>query len=172
MKNKLLIILAIFLAGCMTPKKVTRYLNNHGFEAAQYCAISFPVRDSTIYVPGEKIIRTDTSYVPGDSIPCPAIEPGQPPTKVMCPPAQIVTKTITQHDTTTVIRENTAKTAAFQIQVTQLTSRADAAENGRSNWRKWALWTWGILIVAGGLYFWGKSKTALFNSIISKITDK
>lgn len=168
--GKLLIILA--LASCTTQRKATKYFDQHGFQAAQYCAAAFPVRDSTIFIPGQIKVIHHTDTIPGDSIPCPEQLPGQPPAVVHCPPSIHTTDTIIRHDTTLVIRENTAKTAALQQQLTLSIDRTEKAENGRGNWRKRALWTWGILLFVGGGYILYKTQTAWFTNVLKNIHIK
>ena len=50
----------ILLTGCVTSKKVTRYLNEHPLKAAEYCSKAFPVRDSVVT---RDSVHLDTLYI-------------------------------------------------------------------------------------------------------------
>lgn len=149
------LFLGFLLTGCTTESKAVKYMNSHAFDAARYCATAFPVKDSIIYKPGQTIIRSDTTVLPGDSIPCPDQEPGQPPAVVHCPPSRIIHDSIFVHDTTTIIRENTAKTADLTGQLAIATSQYAKARK----WKPRTLWTWGILavLIGGGVILKVKS---------------
>lgn len=169
MKNEIntadwvLIALAILffgwlLAGCTTEKKAVRYMNAHGFQAAEYCAGAYPVKDSTIYLPGETTIVHHTDTVPGEVIPCPEQQPGQPPISIICPPSTNTVDTITRVDTLRIKTENTAKIVALTGQLAVSTDRADKAENGRRKWRLRAIITWAALALGGGAFVAAKFK--------------
>ena len=146
------------LTGCTTEKKAVRYMNTHGFQAAEYCAGAFPIRDSTIYLPGQTRIVHHTDTIPGEVIPCPDQKPGQPPASVSCPPSTNTIDTVTRVDTLRIKTENTAKITALTGQLAVTISRAANAENGRGNWRRWCLITWGILALGGGVFVAAKFK--------------
>jgi hypothetical protein len=153
-----IIFLGWILTGCTTEKKAVRYMNAHGFQAAEYCAAAFPVKDSTVYLPGQTTVIHHTDTVPGEVIPCPAQKPGEPTAAVHCPPSTNTVDTITRVDTLRIKTENTAKIAALTGQLAVITSRAANAENGRGNWRRWCLITWGILALGGGVFVAAKFK--------------
>lgn len=50
----------ILLTGCVTSKKVTRYLNEHPLKAAEYCSKAFPVKDSIVT---RDSVSLDTLYI-------------------------------------------------------------------------------------------------------------
>lgn len=56
------------------------------------------------------------------------------------------------HDT------NPAKTAALQSALDKQSTELKQAENGRANWRKWALITWGIIAACESVFFMAKTK--------------
>lgn len=167
-----LIILIAFLSSCTTQRKATKYFNQHGFEAAKYCAAAFPIRDSTIYIPGETVVKSDTVTIEGDSVPCPIL-PGQIDTFfVKCPPSQIIHDTIFRTDTVKVIKENTAKDTiiaglnnkiSIQKEKTEV-AQQKATHRGKLMWGTWILLA---LIICG--YFFLKSRTALISNIIKKL---
>lgn len=152
--------LLLILSSCTTERKAVKYMDNHGFQAAKYCAKAFPVRDSIIYQKGEAIIKSDTTYLEGDSIPCPVLtnydktKKGKP-VYVHCPPSKIIHDSVFVHDTVTVIRENTAKVKAQQGRITLLIHEVEKYKP----WKGRALWTWGILsvLIGGGIVLKVKS---------------
>lgn len=156
MKNRTIILAAIavlvlgfLLTGCTTQRKVVKYMNAHGYEAASYCALAFPVKDSTIYLPGKTVVTHHVDTIPGEVIPCPDhFVDANKKIYVHCPPSIHTHDTVIRHDTAYVIRENTAKTAAVTGQLAITTTRADKAENGLSKWRRWCLVTWGALALS------------------------
>ena len=153
-----IIFLGWILTRCNTPQKAARTFDKHPLEAAEYCAGAFPVRDSTIYLPGQTTIVHHTDTIPGEIIPCPEQQPGQPPASVSCPPSTNTVDTVTRVDTLRIKTENTAKIAALTGQLAISTDRAEKAENGRDKWRRWCLITWGILALGGGAYAAAKFK--------------
>ena len=169
MKNEIhtadwvLIALAILffgwlLTGCTTEKKVVRYMDAHGFQAAEYCAGAFPVKDSTIYLPGQTTVVRHTDTIPGETIQCPPQLPGEAAATVKCPPSIVTHDTATRVDTLRIKTENTAKIAALTGQLAVTTTRAEKAKNGRDKWRRWCLITWGILALGGGALVAAKFK--------------
>lgn len=53
------ILLLCMFSACTTQRKATKYFDNHGFQAAKYCATSFPVKDS--------VGVGDTTYNPANN---------------------------------------------------------------------------------------------------------
>src|SRR5690625_2007816 len=88
----ILIVLFLFFSSCATLEKTTRYFDQHVDEAANYCANTFPVKDSqVIYLPGVPVFISDTTYLPADSVPCPDQKDGEVgKSYVKCPPGKII----------------------------------------------------------------------------------
>src|SRR5690625_2947680 len=84
----ILLTLLIILGACTTQKKAVKYFDNHGFQAAKYCAGAFPVISDTVFKPGKPIHKIDTTYLPGNSVPCPP--GGKETVYIPCPPAQVI----------------------------------------------------------------------------------
>jgi hypothetical protein len=152
----------------MTPYKATHYLEKKSLLPG-ICAARFPVKDSTIIRTGPVIIKHHVDTVPGPSVECPPQLPGQPPTMVHCPPSTARTDTFIRIDTLTIIRENTAKTAALTNSLAVTKEQLRSAENGRGNWRGRALWTWIAIVVIGGGYLFLKSRLSFLTDIINKL---
>lgn len=172
-----LLIGMLFLSSCMTQKRAVRYFQDHAFAAASYCSTAFPIKDSTVYLPGRQVVLPgDTILIPGQTVPCPP-----PPAKqvVHCPDSRLITDTLLRTDTITLWRENTAKTTAMTLTVARLrtdsiktvtaliTSKAKATHRG---WLMWGTWIILFLIIVG--YIFVKSRTALLSSVISGIKGK
>lgn len=181
------LLIGFLLCGCMTQRKAVRYMQDHAFAAASYCASAFPVRDSVAYVPGKRVLLPgDTILIPGRVIPCPqtgsvTIPPYTPPNTggqvvvsdepylIHCPASRLITDTLLRTDTVTVWRENTAKTAAMRGELAQL--RADStrailvrAKATKRGWLMWGTWITLALVIAGWLFI--RSKTALLTSVL------
>lgn len=168
-----LMAVALTLPGCMTQRRVTRYLNEHAFTAASYCASAFPVRDSVVRVVGKQVLLPgDTVLIPGQTFPCPALPAAQ---EVTCPDSRLIRDTLLRTDTLTLWRENTAKTAAMRGELAQL--RADStrailtqAKATKRGWLMWGTWIVLALILSGWLFV--RSRTALLTSAISALRGK
>lgn len=168
------------LGSCMTERKAVKYMNGHERAAASYCAVFFPPRDSTIYIPGTEraISRTDT--IPGDSIPCPASDEKDSLKQgtlsyVHCPPSITKTITLTKTDTLKVYLRNTAREDALTLDLDRSNQKFDAANQKIDKLQKFKTRVIEILIalaVLGAGYLFFKSRTALLTSIINKFKSK
>lgn len=134
--------------GCITKKKVQKYLHANPEFAAGYCAEAFPVITDSIYIPGE--LRTDT-----------LINEVERYIEVDCPPADTVnkiqwkikteTRTIEKRitDTVRIVKENTAQLKAIQLSAIRLQTENDLLRNdlkamtGKRN--KNMYWLWALL---------------------------
>ena len=146
-----LVLMLFLLAACNSVQKATDYLRKKQ-ALAEVCAVNYPVRDSayvrdslsfdTLYVPGDPVILKDSFYIHGDTI--------IRTISKQCPKEKTIVQTI-RHDSV-IIRENTAKQAALQIQMGQLQgtlavtqSKLEDMKKGRSRWRLWCLITWAVV---------------------------
>lgn len=181
MSNKLklaigFIILAIahFMSGCSEIKQIAKAkqkLDSNPIEAAKYCADKFPVKETTIYLPGK--IQIDTmweaisEYVPFD-----------------CPPSDTVVrykvtvqfkeKVITKQktDTVTVYRENTARIAALIGQLSVSQDREKKISDKLVKAKKELTYFWCFLVacfIALGVWGYFKIKTGAISGILSKL---
>lgn len=137
------LLLGLLLCGCVTEKRATRWMDDHGFRAASYCKTSFPcildVRPGdTVLIPG------DTILIPGDSVECPPQNIGDPPATVPCPPSRMVRDTILIRDTLTIM--DSADIHALRGQLEAQDRELDKAQatvkrlkNGRNTWRSIAI---------------------------------
>lgn len=155
-----IILFSLLAFGCTTQRQAVKYMNNHAFAAATYCAGSFPVRDSVIYKEGETKTISHTDTIAGKHIDCPpAVVNGKEKIiTIKCPPSLIRTDTIYRTDTITSIRENTAQIQALTIQRDKYSGELKQAKNGRNNWRKWALITWAFITVGAAGFIMSKLK--------------
>lgn len=169
------LLLMFFLFGCTTERKATRYFNEHGYKAAQYCAAAFPVKTDSVFLPGKPIIKSDTTFLPGDSIPCPPQKPGAAPPVVHCPPSLVIRDTIIQRDTLRITKENPAKDSIIAGQAKQISEqgiRLQIAEDKASH-RGWLMWgTWVVLAVAIAGWIFVKSKSAVITTVVNQIKNK
>lgn len=117
MRVFIFIIAAMFLSGCYSEKKAKNQFAKAAIAypeiPAQYCAITYPPRDSLIK--GKDSIRVDTLWGEGQTI----IDTVRSLdtiriTKVIQLPGKIITKTIRTTDTMRI--ENTAKIADCEIE--------------------------------------------------------
>lgn len=149
----------LLLAGCMTARKAEDYLKSKN-KLAEVCATNFPVHDSTytkdsiafdtITKAGEPVFLRDSFYIVGDTIVKTVYK--------QCPAQQTITKTV-MHDSI-IIRENTARVAALQQQLTDekikngiISAQLNDTKAGRSKWRMWCLITWSLCGLYGFLKF-------------------
>lgn len=156
----IIIVFSFFAFGCTMQRQAVKYMNNHAFQAAQYCAGAFPVKDSIIYKEGQTKVISHTDTIAGQQINCPpAVVNGKEKiVTVKCPPSIRRTDTIYRTDTITSIRENTAQISALAIQRDKYSTELKEAKDGRRNWRKWALITWAFIAVGAGGFIMSKLK--------------
>lgn len=113
-----LIIFAVLLAGCTTPRKAVDVLSRPKNEpvAAEFCATKYPVKDSLIQ--GDTVVNYDTlwgiEYRTDTLISEPQVITE---TKTVTVP-KLVTKYVTVRDT--IVRENTAKVSFLNSQIEKL----------------------------------------------------
>lgn len=153
---------------CTTQRKAVKYMNDHAFAAANYCAEAFPVKESVIY---KKSVKTDTLLVQGNPaiIRDTIVQDGV--TKIIektipCPPVQVIREN--HFDTVTITKETTAKTKSLEITISQLQQQVDKYKP----WKPRAIWTWVILTAVVGGYLFLKSRTALITNVVKKLTGK
>jgi hypothetical protein len=93
-KRKLLWVCAFILTSCNAPERAMRVLGRHPLEAAQFCSIVFPSKDTIIY---RDSVAYDTLY---------AVTPGQ-------------IDTIYKKDTTIITVSSPAKTITKRVYITK-----------------------------------------------------
>lgn len=145
------LLIILLLAGCITSKKVKRYLNEHPDTSAEYCAETYPVKDSLIK--GDSVVTYDTLW--GIEVMHDTTEVANEvkvPIQVIKFVPQIVTKTIKITDT--IIKENTARVSYLEIelgkQVSVTEKKAEQLHTmtgKRDWWRQVCLITWGICLL-------------------------
>lgn len=172
MKQLIAILFIAVFASCHTVKRAAKTFDTHPKEAAEYCAVKFPVKPftktTTKYLPGKPVIKPGTvTYVTVDcdSAVKVALKRGTPKTvKVQCPPCDTtyLTDTLYTHDTTVV--ENTAVSEALHYELSDKATQADKATANAVKWRGRTLWTWGInalILAAIGFSWYQRRKIAL-----------
>lgn len=156
------------LLGCYTSKKAKEQFNkaalNYPEIPAEYCADQFPVKDSVIT---DTLRTTDTLYVEGlsDTVMIQDFDTVRIfITKTL--PGKVITNTVTIRDT--IIRENTAKIAACEIDKSKLINITvgQAAEinkyKGKAKTRAYIMWGLILLLISIiGLNIWLKSRRGL-----------
>ena len=133
--------------GCTPTKKIERHYNEyrttHREQFAGDCAESFPTVET--FKPGVPETKVDTVFVPGPTVDCP---PGAKTVKCPdCPKERI----------TTIIRDTITKTGGPREEMFRLNAltyhdssriyrlERDVNEERGDDWRKKALWGWGII---------------------------
>lgn len=162
------ILVIIFLlsgmCSCGTLKKSQKDLNfvnaNHPELLAKYCAVTFPVNETTKLIQGKDSLIRDTSLI---FINCDSAisayskeHPNATPEEKKTA-AQRVFVPFVLHDTTlrvdTLIRtvENTAKISLQQAQISTLTASVDSWQTKAKNREKWL---WKLIIALGICMVW------------------
>lgn len=147
-------IAAMFLYSCNPISKAVKTFNANPEQAALYCALTFPVRDSIIK--GDTILKTDTvtnESVEYIQVECPPNSPDTIKITKPCPPGKTIYQTKVVTDT--VIRRDFAKETVLsnsltdcQTTVTKVQKQYEDMKDKRDKWR---LWFW-ILVGAAGAY--------------------
>lgn len=156
------LMLALFILGmcqsCSTLEKrigkakVLAY--EHPNEFASFCADKFPVKENVIK--GKDSIRTDT-VVEEKIVRVPVVVKGDTVyVEAKCPKSNTVTRTVTRTDT--VVKENTAKTIAMQLEMSKMNNELvkertlrEGAEKGSKS-KNWWMVGLGLLLLAS-VYF-------------------
>lgn len=160
-------LIAVLLYSCYTEQKARQQFSKAAIAypklPAEYCATTYPVKDSLIT---DTLLTTDTLYVEGPAGDTIMVQDFDTVriyiTKTL--PAKIITNTIYIRDT--ILRENTAKLAACDIDksialglLKKKTSESDEWER-KAHKRGLIMWsTFGLIFLILGLYFYLKSKT-------------
>jgi hypothetical protein len=162
---KLLPILAlIFLGSCATDKNFVKFQANpkHEEQAAQHCATWYPIKQFTNTVTKTVQGKTDTIAVPGETVYIDCAEAvknalddaSKRHIAVKCPPSKVITKNVTVYVHDTTVEENTAQIRAYALQngvlqadLAAKTAEVDKYKADKRWWEKYALWTWGILLL-------------------------
>lgn len=150
----IVIISTSLIFSCNPVSKAVKTFNANPTQAALYCALTFPVKDTTIK--GDTITKTDTVInVVTDSVTvnCPPNSIDTIRVTKPCPPGKTVYQTKIVTDT--VIRRDFAKETvlsnaltASQITVTKVQGQYEDMKDKRDKWR---LWFW-IALGAIGAY--------------------
>lgn len=116
MRGKLIIsiLVLLFLYGCTTQKKATRWMKEHPVVLAKLCAECFPVKPIE-FIKGDTLVLLD-SVVRVDSVRV-EIEadcPDGSKVKVDCPPTRIVERVVKSHTTDTLKLRDTANETVLQ----------------------------------------------------------
>lgn len=139
MKHLPIIFLLFFgIVGCLTKEKALRKLDK---DLPKICADRFPVKDSTIYLPGDTI-NTVEFFENSDTV---VIESKDTVTLTV---TNTVTKVIRERitDTLRLVRENTARVAALNNEISLIQAKlnkaietSEAWEDKAENRLKWLL---------------------------------
>lgn len=140
MKKVLLILLSLFimvgisrcLTGCATQQSVNKKVHRKAEKAKKYlkdnyllpkiCAEEFPIK--TEYIKGDSIVHFDTLYVDGVIYDTVVLNDTVYITRSL--PGKVINKTIRITDT--VVKENTARVAALQIEIDALNAQKAVLE--------------------------------------------
>lgn len=158
---------ALCLMGCSQSRRIAKAkqtLDNDFFSAAQYCGQKFPIRDTTMYLPGE--VRFDTLYQLQDVyIP------------VDCPPSERDTiikwnvkekiRTITKNsvDTIVLVKENIARVAEAEKERDQAQQETTQRYEAIAKQRKW-LWWLTLYAIGTTVFIFRKPIFSFFKTLI------
>jgi hypothetical protein len=156
----LLLLLVALMFSCTTQRKVERWNDKHLDKAAEYCAETFPVKDSTsvdsvvtfdtLYLEGEPEIIKDSFYIKGDTV-----------IKVItkkCPQVQTIYKTV-RKDSFVLRRDKAAeyvlesKLQASNVTIIKTTERVKILEEKIKTKNKKIWWLLAALAVCVGWNF-------------------
>lgn len=173
MKKYTPILIALILFGCYSEKKANQQFSKattaYPAIAANYCAITYPVKDTVIK--GDTITTWDTLYLQGETFTDTLVTKDTVRiTTIIKQPAKIITNTIYIKDT--IIKENTAKLEACQLEkntlLNLLKKKTDEADNLK-HWRNiWMLIAIGLMLIDGVRLFF-KIKSGSFLNLKSNI---
>lgn len=149
------ILTLVILAGCYTQKKAEKQIARAGIEYPQLiaanCAVIYPPKKETKYIPGKETHTSDTVVIEGKRIPCPPVIVNKDTVInwVNCPPSKVIHDTIRRTDTVFIQVENTAAVKSLELQNAKITA-------DRNNWQakaekrgKWNLYLGGFLLLLG-----------------------
>lgn len=141
------ILILFLLSGCLTKEKALRKIEP---DLAKICAEKFPVKDSTIYLPGDTI-NTVEFYENSDTVN--VIKYDTVYNTITNTVTRVVKQRIT--DTLRLVRENTARVAALQAGNAVLQDKLNEAVAYGEKWHERAkdYLLWLILLVLGVLLF-------------------
>lgn len=120
----LLVVMLLIATSCLPNRKFAKavgVMNDHPDQAAWYCAIKFPVKDTIIY---RDSVTYDTIYDTNYFVDTTTIH--DTINKIVSSPAKTLVKTI--YKVKEIVRENTAKVQALEsslIESTKIISRKD-----------------------------------------------
>jgi hypothetical protein len=159
-KQIILYSVTILIISCNPISKAVKTFNANPEQAALYCAVTFPVKDSIIK--GDTVVINDTvtnTIVDSVKVDCPPNSEKVITITKACPPGKTIT--VTKVITDTVIRRDIAKETVLsnaltesQTTVTKVQGQYEAMKDKRDKWR---LWFW-ILLGAAGAYTFLKIK--------------
>ncbi len=144
------IIIIFLLSGCLSQKKVLRYLNENPQISAGYCAEKFSVKDS-IYVKDtvvlydtlqlQGVVVYDTLSVKGETV---IIER-------TCPPTKVITKTVRVDSVIT--RRDIAQETSLRLTIKRLSLSNELLLSERDSFKEKAttrgLYLWGLIALLG-----------------------
>ena len=136
--------LILHLSSCTTQRQAVNYMDKHTLISSEYCSAKYPCKDS---------VHESIEYREGETI------------TVHDSLLQLLHDTTTNIDTRTVLRVKTvthtdtvertrviyqtdkALCASLQLRLDASVNVAKDYQATANKWRKWCLWTWGIIIV-------------------------
>lgn len=144
------ILIIFLLSGCLSQKKVQRYLNENPQTAAEYCAEEFPVKDS-VYVK-DTVVLYDTLYLQGvplyDTL---TIKGETIIIERVCPPTKVITKTVRVDSI--IIRRDIAQETSLRLTIKTLSSSNELLLSERNTYKEKAttrgLYLWGLIALLG-----------------------
>jgi hypothetical protein len=156
--NRYWIVILFALSSCLPNRKfakAVKIMNNDPEQAAWYCAVKFPVKDTIIY---RDSVSYDTIYDTNYITDTTTIHDTTTITKTS--PAKTIVKTVYQ--VKEIVRENTAKVTALEMALaksTELISNKDAevkeCKEESDEWRSLAKKRfWWLLLIIGMIVGW------------------
>lgn len=163
--KKILVILLVCLAGCYNQKKAQRNFSraaiNYPEIPAQYCSNAFPVKE--IIREGKDSITTDTLWVQGETV-RDTIKKDSVIyiTTTIQLPGKVITNNF--YKTDTIVKENTAKLEACEIERRKVIALLETQTNKADKWQAIAKKRFWIIAGLSALLIFG-----LISTIKSKV---
>lgn len=159
----IIVMMLVAIGGCSTPQSINKRVHRKAEKAKAFlkenyllpkiCADEFPVK--TEYIKGDSVVHFDTLYVEG--IIYDTVTQNDTVYITRSLPGKVINKTIYRTDT--LVKENTARIAAMQIEIDKLKAekevlllKIEGIEAERDSWKtKARKRQWLIYAICGGI---------------------
>lgn len=142
----LILALVLLVSSCTTQKKAEKWYRNNKAELAKLCLDCFEDKKDPVYIKGDT--RIDTLEVKGDTVTVEGDCPDGTKIEVDCPPNKTITINSARIDT--IYKDKWQTLAHLEVQnelIQDLSVKLAIATEQKNNWRAFALWGWGLIII-------------------------